>query len=101
MKFLVTVTPRRLQVPPVSLVEAGAQWVQRELSSGGMDCCYGFLRGGGISISNADSHEAMFRRLMSYPLYPFSDFQVEALCSIDVVFDEVKAMAQLAAAASA
>jgi muconolactone delta-isomerase len=101
MKFLLKVTPRRLQVPPVAAVEAANAWIERELKSGGMDCCYGFVTGGGISISNADTHEAMFQKLMSYPMYPYGDYHVEALCDIGVVFEEIKAMAQRAAAASA
>jgi hypothetical protein len=43
MKFLVTTTPRRLQIPPVALVEAAKAWIQARLADKTLDSCYGFI----------------------------------------------------------
>ncbi len=76
-------------------------WLKARAKDKSIDCSYGFMTGGGISICNADSHETMYRLLMSYPLYAYGDYKVDALCNIATTFEEVKAMAQRAAAASA
>jgi muconolactone delta-isomerase len=99
MKFLVTVTPRRLQIPPVAAIEASAAWINGKLADKTADCSYGFVTGGGVGIFNADSGDTLLKLLMSYPGYPFVEFKVEALCDINVALEQVKAMAQRAASA--
>jgi hypothetical protein len=101
MKFLVHAAPRRDQIPPAPVIDACLAWIQNQLANKTMDCCYGFITGGGISVSNADSADAMLRQLMSYPGFPFVEFKVEALCSITTALEEVKAMSERAARASA
>ncbi len=101
MKFLVHATPRRDQIPPAPVIDASLAWIQGQLENKNMDCCYGFITGGGVAISNADSADAMLKQLMSYPGFPFVEFHVEALCSITTSLEEVKAMSLRAAKASA
>ena len=99
MKFHVTVTPRRPQVPPVAVIDQSIAWIKAKLSDKTADCCYGFIGGGGIAIFNADTSDAMLKLLMSYPAYPFADFKVEALCDVMTAMEQVKAMVQRAASA--
>jgi hypothetical protein len=92
MKFLVITTPRRLQVPPPALMQAAKAWIDAKLADKTFDCCYSFMTGGGVSICNADSPDAMLGLLLSYPAYGFADWKVDALCNIDAALDQVIAM---------
>ena len=92
MKFLITTAPRRLQVPPAALIEASKAWVGAKLADKTLDCCYGFITGGGVSICNAESADAMLSLLMSYPAYYGSDWKIEPLCGIDLAMDQIIAM---------
>ena len=99
MKFLLTVTPRRVQqMPSAALIDQNIAWIDARLKDKTADCTYGFVTGGGIAIINADSHEAVTKLLTSYPGYPFVEMKVEALCDIHAALEQVKIMAQRAAA---
>src|SRR5690349_5830573 len=63
MKFHVTVTPRRPQVPPVAVIDQSIDWIKAKLSDKTADCCYGFIGGGGVAIFNADTSDAMLKLL--------------------------------------
>jgi muconolactone delta-isomerase len=96
MKFLLTVTPRRLQMPPAAVIDQSSAWITARLKDKTADVVYGFVTGGGISIMNADSGESLMKLLMSYPGFPFVDFKVEPLCDIHAILEQVKAMTQRA-----
>ena len=96
MKFLITTTPRRLQVPPVALLAATKAWINAKLADKTLDCCYGFITGGGVSICNAESADAVLGLLMSYPAYYGSDWKIDALCDIGQAMDQVIAMVRRA-----
>ncbi len=97
MKFLVTTTPRRLQIVPVVLLEAAKAWIAARLADKTMDCCYGLTTGGGVCIINADSAEKVAQLLTEYPAYLRSDWQVEPLCDINKNLDEAIATIKRAA----
>jgi len=97
MKFLVTVTPRRLQMPPVAMIDQAQAWIKAKIADKTADCSYAFITGGGVGIFNADSTDAMMKLLMNYPGYPFADFKVDPLCDINMALEQVKAMIQRAA----
>jgi hypothetical protein len=92
MKFLIMATPRRLQLPPVGMIETAKAWLNAEIASKRIDCCYGFVTGGGVCVMNADSHEAVTQWLMEYPAFMGSDWKVEPLCDINHSLDQVSAM---------
>ena len=92
MKFLVTVTPRRQQVPPVPVLEASKAWIDAKLADKTFDCCYSFVTGGGVGICNSESPDALHPLILSYPAYPFVDFKIDPLCDIDLALDQVIAM---------
>ncbi len=97
MTFLVTTTPRRLQVPPVALMEAAKAWINARIADKTMDCCYGLITGGGVCIINADSAEKVAQLLMEYPAYMAADWKVDALCDINKNLDQAIAMIKRAA----
>jgi muconolactone delta-isomerase len=96
MKYLVTVLSQTASLPPeqgAKLVAAAKEWIQAGLDAGRVDCAYLFADNMlGIAIHNADSHEELFERLLSYPLYRYFDFEVRPLC------DWKRAMAAIEAA---
>ena len=94
MKFLMTAIPRRLQLPPAGMIEAAKAWLNTEMAAKRIECCYGFVTGGGVCVMNADSHETVAQWLMEYPAYMASDWKVEPLCDINHSLDQVIAMAK-------
>jgi hypothetical protein len=92
MKFLVTTMPRRLQIPPIAVMEGAKAWINARLADKTMDCCFGFVAGGGVCIINADSPEKVAQLLMEYPAYMGSDWKVEPLCDINKNLDQSIAM---------
>ena len=92
MKYLVTVTPGPMP-PPIEMVRAAREWVDE--NRGDMfETLYAFPEGGGISISEHDSHEALMDALMDYPLSPFVQYDVKALVELDTAFDRLEAFAE-------
>jgi muconolactone delta-isomerase len=92
MKYLITAKPGALQVPRergVALYKAAKQWVNAALADGRFDCHYVFPDAGGFSIANADSHEEVFDTLLSYPVYPFFEWEVRALCDCGHTYDTI------------
>ena len=92
MKFLITARPSASPVPRdrgVSLYKSAKQWVDEALAEGRLDCHYVFADAGGFSIVNADSHEEVFDTLLNYPVYPFYDWEVKALCDWRRTYDTV------------
>ena len=82
MKFLVSGTPKNIQIPPemgVQLYQAAIEWVQDRIDDGRIECHYAFPGGGGFAIVNHDTHELLSDEIMNYPLYNFFDWDVRAL----------------------
>ena len=91
MKFLTTGKPGRAPIPPeraVALLQAAREWVNTQLADGRIECHYVFPDGGGFTISNADSHEAVLDGLLEYPLYPFMSWEVKPLCDWSHSYDK-------------
>jgi len=92
MKFLLTATPRRLQMPTTALIEAARAWINARIEDGTFDVCYGFPAGGGFCIVNADSADRINQLLTEYPGYMASDWKIEPLCDINRALDNTVAM---------
>lgn len=91
MKFLVTGRPGPMPIPPeqaVGLFQAAKASVDAAIAEGGIDCSYLFLEGGGFVITNADSHEEALDKLLEFPLYPFTVWEVRALCDWSHGYDK-------------
>ncbi len=92
MKFLV-ITKRRPNPLPIETMEPARQWINAGLKDGTLDCCYGFLNGGGISIMNANSHEDLVKMLMDYPESRWVGFDIHGLCDINMLFEHAEKLA--------
>jgi muconolactone delta-isomerase len=89
MKFLVFSKSRTGQNPPesVDLFQQTQDWMSARLADGTLDCAYNLPAGGGVAIVNADSHEALTEVLSSYPLQPWTSYEVHPLSDVKHVFD--------------
>ena len=91
MKFLITGRLERAPIPPdrgAALLQAAKEWVNARIADGTIECHYVFPEGGGFTISNADSHEAVRDALLDYPLYPFMFWEVKPLCDWSQSYDK-------------
>jgi len=78
MKYYVSVTPG--PVPPApEQFDAAVSWVEGKINDGTLDCAFGFLKGGGFSVTNADSHRDLFEMMADYPLYGLVTWEVHPL----------------------
>lgn len=88
MKFLITVTPGPMP-PPLELVRSSREWIQARIDDGTFEAVYAFPGGGGVSISENESHEQLMEELLDYPLSPFVEYDVKALVDRDAAFDRL------------
>lgn len=82
MKYLVIANPSLNPIPmdqAVNIYNAAIAWTDEKLKNGKIDCNYVYVGGGGFSIGNANSQEELFDVLLSYPLYPFFNWEVKPL----------------------
>ena len=90
MKYLITVSPGSIPIPPkmgADLLKASKAWIESKLADGTLDFVYNFFGGGGVSVGNADSHERILADMLTYPLYAFFDWDVEPLLEWKSSFD--------------
>ena len=91
MKYLVTARPGTTTIKlkyGASVFKAAKQWADARLADGTFECHYGFSDLGALAIVNADSHEALLDGILDCPVYPFFDWQVEALCDWQHTYDK-------------
>jgi muconolactone delta-isomerase len=82
MKYLVIGTPNQTPMPlemAVNIYKAAMAWSDERLKNGKIESFYIFAERGGFSIAKVNSPEELFDELLSYPLYPFFDWEVTAL----------------------
>jgi hypothetical protein len=82
MKYLVVAKPGITPIPPehgAELLQAANAWLDAKIADGSIDVTYNFFGGGGFAISNSDSHENVLENLLSYPMYPFFEWEVKAI----------------------
>jgi hypothetical protein len=97
MKYLVTVKPGPMP-PPLEMVRAAREWIDEKRDDGTFEAVYAFPEGGGMSISDHDSHEELMETLLDYPLSPFVEYDVRAMVDLDVALDRFEAFAEKMAA---
>ena len=101
MKWLIITEPRG-NLPPEAagaLFEAAREWIDGNKKDGIIESQYAFLAGGGVTISNADSHEQLMNEIREFPLFPFISWDVRPLVDINQSFDSAIAMFKRMAAA--
>jgi hypothetical protein len=90
MKYYVSARPGPVPPPP-EVFDAAFEWVEGRLDDGTFDCVYGFLGGGGFSVTNADSHDEILRMMADYPLFGFSEWDVQPLLDFGAERDTLRA----------
>ena len=92
MKVMTTGIRNSNPAPPpgewADLLEAAKEWMNGKLADGTNDLHYVFPEGtGGFTIGNAESPEEAMVNLVSYPLYPFFDWEIKPLCEWSSSYD--------------
>jgi hypothetical protein len=90
MKYFVTATPGPLPPSPEQF-DAAFEWLEGKLADGTFDCLYGFLEGGGFSVSNADSHVDALELMADYPLFGLVSWEVRPLLDFKQGADTIRA----------
>jgi hypothetical protein len=78
VKYMVSATPGPLPPSPEQF-DAAMAWLEGKVEDGSFDCLYGYLEGGGFSVTNADSHSAVLELMADYPLFGMVTFEVRPL----------------------
>jgi hypothetical protein len=81
MKYYVSARPGPVPPPP-EIFDAAFEWLQGKLDDGTFDCVYGFLAGGGFSVANAGSHEEVLGMMVDFPMFGFSEWEVQPLLEL-------------------
>lgn len=100
MKYYVSATPGPMPPSPEQF-DAAMAWLEEKLHDGTFDCVYSFMEGGGMSITNADSHEEVFERMADYPLNGLVTWTVRPLMEFGQGTDTIRAKLAQAQAAMA
>jgi hypothetical protein len=100
MKYFISATPGPMPPTPEQL-DAAIEWLEGKLDDGTFDCVYGFLEGGGLSITNADSHREALELMADYPLFGMVTWEVRPLLEFKEGLDTVRAKLAEAQAAMA
>ena len=100
MKYYVSATPGPLPPTPEQF-DAALSWLEGKINEGAFDCVYGFLEGGGFSITNADSHRDLLDMMADYPLFGMVTWDVRPVLEFKEGTDTVRAKLVEAQAAMA
>jgi hypothetical protein len=65
--------------PSPQQFDAALEWLDGKVQDGTFDCVFGFMEGGGFSVTNADSHREVLDLMADYPLYGFVTWEVQPL----------------------
>jgi hypothetical protein len=90
MKYYISATPGPMPPTPEQF-DASISWLEGKLSDGTFDCVYGFLEGGGFSITNADSHREVLDLMADYPLFGFVTWDVHPVLEFKDGIETVRA----------
>ncbi|HEX4307072.1 MAG TPA: hypothetical protein VHZ54_13630 [Solirubrobacterales bacterium] len=90
MKYFVTATPGPLPPSPEQF-DAAFGWLEAKLEDGTFDCLYGFLEGGGFSVTNADSHLDALGLMTGYPLFGLVTWDVRPVLDFKEGADTIRA----------
>ena len=95
MKYLIVAKPGGDPVPPDQLQDAykGSQkYGNAFIDDGTFDCIYAFFEGGGFAVTNANSHDEVYKQLLSYPMYSSFIWEVKPLLDWNKTFETVQGM---------
>jgi hypothetical protein len=90
MKYYVSAIPGPMPPSPEQF-DAALAWLDGKLSDGTFDCIYGFMEGGGFSVTNADSHREVLDLMADYPLFGMVTWDVRPLMTFRDGADVIRA----------
>ena len=90
MKYFVTAKPGPIPPSPEQF-DAAMDWLRTRLDNGTFDCLYGFLEGGGFSISNASSHSEALSMMTEYPLFGLVEWEVRPVLEFGEGMETIRA----------
>lgn len=100
MKYFVSATPGPMPPTPEQL-DTAIDWLEGKLDDGTFDCLYGFIEGGGFSITNAGSHGEVLDVMAEYPLFGMVTWEIRPVLEFKEGIDTVRAKLAEAQAAMA
>ena len=100
MKYFVSATPGPMPPTPDQF-DTSIDWLQAKLDDGRFDCIYGFVEGGGFSVTNAESHQDALELMADYPLFGLVNWEVRPLLEFGEGLDTIRAKLAEAQAAMA
>ena len=100
MKYYVSAKPGPMPPTPEQF-DAAISWLEDKVNEGTFDCVFGFLEGGGFSVTNADSHREILDMMADYPLFGLVTWEVHPLLEFKDGIDTMRAKLAEAQAAMA
>lgn len=100
MKYFISATPGPMPPTPEQF-DAAMAWLEEKNDDGTFDCLFGFLEGGGFSITNAGSHREILDLMADYPLFGLVTWEVRPLLDFKEGTDTIRAKLAQAQAAMA
>ena len=79
MKYMICATPGPMPPSPEQF-DASLAWLDDKVADGTFDCIYGFLEGGGFSVTNAASHGEALDLMADYPLFGLVSWRARCGC---------------------
>lgn len=90
MKYMVSATPGPMPPTPEQF-DAAFEWLDGKVADGTFDCIYGWLGGGGFSVSNANSHREVLDLMAEYPLFGLVTWEITPLLEFKDGIDTIRA----------
>jgi hypothetical protein len=90
MKYMISATPGPMPPTPEQF-DAAMAWLEGKLGDGTFDCLYGYLEGGGFSITNAGSHAEVLDLMAGYPLFGMVTWEIRPLLEFRQGTDKLRA----------
>jgi hypothetical protein len=100
MKYMISATPGPMPPTPEQFDEA-MEWLDEKAEDGTFDCIFGFMEGGGFSVTNAESHREVLDLMADYPLFGMVTWDVRPLLEFREGIDTLRAKLVEAQAAMA
>lgn len=97
---MISATPGPMPPTPEQF-DAAMSWLEGKLDDGTFDCVFGFLEGGGCSITNADSHREALGLMADYPLFGLVSWEVRPVLEFKEGIETIRAKLAEAQAAMA
>jgi hypothetical protein len=100
VKYMISATPGPMPPSPEQF-DAALDWLDGKVNDGTFDCVYGFLEGGGFSVTNVASHREALDVMADYPLFGMVTWEIRPLLEFREGTDVIRAKLAEAQAAMA